>query len=103
MNDDELTQLQDWYASHTNGEWEHGYGIVIESLDNPGWHVKIELNDTNLESKPFRTINVKHSKIDWYGCKLDKSEFHGYASQQHLTTLLRIFNDWAHKYPSSNN
>jgi hypothetical protein len=38
---DEFSELQDWYAAHCNGEWEHQHGVVIESLDNPGWWVKI--------------------------------------------------------------
>jgi hypothetical protein len=28
--------LEAWYASRCDGEWEHGYGISIETLDNPG-------------------------------------------------------------------
>lgn len=28
-----FTQLQTWYVSHCNGEWEHTYGVKIDSLD----------------------------------------------------------------------
>src|SRR3954469_18783567 len=48
---DVLDQLQRWYAQHCNGEWEHSYGISIQTLDNPGWRVKIDLHQTDLESK----------------------------------------------------
>lgn len=40
---DPLKGLQDWYCSQCNGDWEHGYGVSIETLDNPGWSLKIEL------------------------------------------------------------
>jgi hypothetical protein len=37
----ELRQIQDWYKSQCNGEWEHSCGLSIETLDNPGWRVQI--------------------------------------------------------------
>jgi hypothetical protein len=46
-----LKWLQAWYSSQCNGDWEHGNGIRIASIDNPGWHVAINLNETELESK----------------------------------------------------
>ncbi|UCH44768.1 MAG: hypothetical protein JSV11_10785 [Nitrospiraceae bacterium] len=36
-------RLNRWYINQCNGDWEHQYGIVIETLDNPGWRVKIDL------------------------------------------------------------
>ncbi len=39
-----------------DGEWEHDYGIKIETLDNPGWLVSIDLLGTDLEDKSFPTI-----------------------------------------------
>jgi len=38
--------LQKWYADHCDGDWEHEYGIVIETLDNPGWSIVIDLKNT---------------------------------------------------------
>ena len=36
---DELSWLQQWYSAHCDGEWEHGFGVTIATLDNPGWSV----------------------------------------------------------------
>jgi len=33
----ELKWLQQWYSEHCDGAWEHGFGITIETIDNPGW------------------------------------------------------------------
>ena len=30
-----LTWLQAWYMSNCNGDWEHGYGVSVRTLDNP--------------------------------------------------------------------
>ncbi|MGP3934424.1 Imm53 family immunity protein [Nonomuraea sp. KM88] len=48
MITDALVFLQSWYASCSNDGWEHGYGITIDTLDNPGWRLKIDLVDTPL-------------------------------------------------------
>lgn len=45
---DVFTWLQDWYIQNCDGDWEHCYGIKIETLDNPGWCIDIDLIGTNL-------------------------------------------------------
>ena len=32
-----LSALENWYAGQCNGVWEHGCGVRIDTLDNPGW------------------------------------------------------------------
>jgi hypothetical protein len=54
MHDDAPLELvQRWYAAHCDGEWEHQYGIKIETLDNPGWRVTIDLTNTELQEFPL--------------------------------------------------
>jgi hypothetical protein len=36
IGEDLLEWLMRWYAAHCDGEWEHTYGVVIDTLDNPG-------------------------------------------------------------------
>ena len=38
-----LQWLQQWYYAHCDDTWEHQHGITIQSLDNPGWLVKVDL------------------------------------------------------------
>ncbi len=35
-----LSRLQRWYSAQCDGDWEHGLGVRIETLDNPGWMVQ---------------------------------------------------------------
>lgn len=51
-----LHAVQNWYLAHANGDWEHDHGILIESLDNPGWRVTINLTGTELEHSPFQEL-----------------------------------------------
>jgi hypothetical protein len=39
--------------SMCDGEWEHYYGVKIDTLDNPGWIVQIDIMDTGLEKNHF--------------------------------------------------
>lgn len=50
MDNNVIKWLQDWYFENCNGDWEHTYGITIETLDNPGWQLKICLEDTKYEN-----------------------------------------------------
>lgn len=38
-----IDRLEDWYQSNCDGDWEHGFGVTIESLDNPGWSLTADL------------------------------------------------------------
>ncbi len=33
---DLLTWVQRWYLDQCDGEWEHEWGVKIDTLDNPG-------------------------------------------------------------------
>lgn len=41
-----LKRFQRWYEVHCDGDWEHEEGVLIATLDNPGWQVRISLRDT---------------------------------------------------------
>jgi hypothetical protein len=56
MSRDILSDLSRWYAHHCDGEWEHHHDIAIETTDNPGWWVKIDLAGTELEGRAFPAI-----------------------------------------------
>ncbi|MEU0170014.1 Imm53 family immunity protein [Streptomyces sp. NPDC093516] len=44
-----MRYIQSWYASNCDGEWEHEFGIRMATTDNPGWHIQIDVSETNLE------------------------------------------------------
>lgn len=92
---DELRELQDWYLSHCDGNWEHKYGISIESLDNPGWTVDIGLANTELEGVPFADITDLAPEHEWLRCWSDGTSWHGAGGPLMLAPLLRRFLEWA--------
>jgi hypothetical protein len=43
---DLLGALGAWYAEQCDGDWEHEFGVKIETLDNPGWLIQVDLPGT---------------------------------------------------------
>lgn len=92
-----LTDIHNWYAAQCDGDWEHSYGIVIETLDNPGWWVKIDLRDTVLEAMPFADYSVGNGDEDasWIHCQRDEKQWQGMGDPTRLEEILKRFLDWA--------
>jgi hypothetical protein len=57
-----------WYSAHCDGEWEHGFGVTIATLDNPGWSVTIDVEGTQLASTPFESVKTAVSDTSWVRC-----------------------------------
>ena len=93
---DTLQQLQTWYHSQCDGKWEHGRGLTIGTLDNPGWSVEIDLTDTELADRPFADViqNLEHD-TDWIHCRVRDRKFEGHGGPYKLDEILQIFLAWA--------
>lgn len=99
---DELTELQTWFASHCDGDWEHQEGIEIGTLDNPGWRVIINVAETELEGQPFETVEEDYDhESGWLRCWLKDGKFQAAGGPLKLARMLRIFLDWAARHSSS--
>ena len=68
ITDSDFQWLFGWFYAQCDGDWEHGKGIQIGTLSNPGWFIKINIEETVLESKPFHKIFVERSESDWVYC-----------------------------------
>lgn len=101
--DTELHRIQMWYRSQCNDDWEHGQGIEIGTLDNPGWSLLVDLDGTGLVGKAFERVRYRvgdqsePSDEDWYVCEVEGQKFKGFGGPGHLGTLLQVFLDWAER------
>jgi hypothetical protein len=77
-----------------DGDWEHGNGIRIATLDNPGWCLRINLADTELVNKPFQDVELDRSDDDWIRCFKENEKFEGAGGLFNLSQILQIFRDW---------
>lgn len=93
-----IKRLGNWYASMCNDDWEHTYGVSIGNIDNPGWFLKVELQDTYLYEEYFAEIIIqREDEDDWVNCKVVEGMFQGFGGPINLEELLCIFLDWAEK------
>lgn len=91
MMEDLLTHLERWYARHCDGSWEHQYGIRIETLDNPGWRLEIDLHGTSLLLHGYDELTVERTSTDWLRCRVRDGKFEGFGGQSNLKELLQAF------------
>ena len=89
-----LAWLQMWFKQQSNGDWEHRYGVSIETLDNPGWSVKIDLAETSLSSKGFSKLWENHGENNWIMCRVENKKFEGAGDAEKLLSILTIFKKW---------
>ena len=105
-----LDDLQVWYASQCDGDWEHSYGIRIETLDSadpklgrgapPGWFVTVELDDTELEDRPFAELKDNYDEeTAWMRCWRDGTSFKGACGPLRLGDVIEAFLVWAAASP----
>jgi hypothetical protein len=101
-----IERIAGWYIRQCDGEWEHHQGISIQSCDNPGWWVKIELKGTALESIAFnRTAeNVDAQGFQqgprWLHCKVADGVWDGAGDETRLEQILELFLKWAESHNS---
>ncbi|MBL0319088.1 MAG: hypothetical protein IPP74_07345 [Alphaproteobacteria bacterium] len=89
--DKNINWLMSWYASHCNGNWEHMYGVTINTIDNPGWRVRIDLAETKLENLSIDRQTYETSETDWYTFIIKDKKFDAAGDPSKLEILIESF------------
>lgn len=92
---DVLGELQAWFLAHCNGDWEHSHGVSIATLDNPGWSIEINLEQTELATHSFPRTEEHRTDDDWIVCWQEDTTFRSACGPLNLTETLTIFLNWA--------
>ncbi|HET8901644.1 MAG TPA: immunity 53 family protein [Holophagaceae bacterium] len=72
---DTFERLQQWYLSECNGDWEHAFGVKIDTLDNPGWIVRVDLTETKWENLVVSRVIDRRSETDWIQFEANDKQF----------------------------
>ena len=91
---DALTWLQGWYTTQCDGEWEHEYGVSIETLDNPGWFLKVDLQATAMNDLTFSELEVHRSNHDWLIARVVDKRFEVACGPLNLSEAIHHFRLW---------
>ena len=92
---DILNWIEKWYQSNCDTDWEHVYGIKINTLDNPGWMISIDLAETPLTGKIMETVDIDNGDKDWIVCRVNNDIYEGFGDPLKLGEILKIFKKWA--------
>ncbi|MDX1969848.1 MAG: Imm53 family immunity protein [Planctomycetaceae bacterium] len=92
-----FTNLMAWYQAQCNGSWEHHYGIKLQSLDNPGWQLTVDLIHTDLQGRRMADIAEGcgpdgHPRSPrWICCLVRENQFRGVCDPTQVERLLQAF------------
>jgi hypothetical protein len=88
---DSLQRLQSWFASQCDGEWEHSFGVQIDTLDNPGWSVTIDLADTPWADLSMPSLDAERTPTDWVHVKVSAGKFSAAGGPYNLSEIVDHF------------
>ncbi len=86
-----LSKLEQWYASQCNGDWEHAFGVRIDTLDNPAWSVAIDLRDTRKQFCVLERQKLGRAENDWIQYWVEKEQFPVTCGPLNLSEATEIF------------
>ncbi len=89
-----LSLLEEWYAARCDGDWEHSWGVKVDTLDNPGWTISIDLNGTKAESKSLERLKIVRDERNWIHYWIEKKVFEIRCGPLNLTEAVQIFVSW---------
>ena len=84
-----FVRLQSWYIAQCDGEWEHEFGVKIDTLDNPGWMMQVDLKRTGEEGRGFEEVEIERSESDWLHCRVASNKFEGFGGPSNLEEMSR--------------
>lgn len=89
-----LKRIQNWYKLNCNGDWEHNYGMKISNLDNPGWNIEFDLQDTALENLDYKNVHQNpNNEFDWYFISSSENTLEASCGIDNLEQTIKIFLD----------
>jgi hypothetical protein len=93
-SDRPLRWLQDWYADHCNGDWEHSFGVALDTLDNPGWSLVIDLAETELAGRTLTPLRIDRTETDWIWASIEDGRFCVRCGPGNLVEAIGLFRRW---------
>jgi hypothetical protein len=94
-----LARLTNWYSKQCNGDWEHSFGFTIDTLDNPGVSLTVDLRETYLESATFEEKKDQYESTDrWMICRRSGEKFEARGAACRLEDMIEEFLRWAEQH-----
>jgi hypothetical protein len=92
---DTVSRLCVWYELQCADDWHEDHGIRIDTLDNPGWSLKIDLKGTSLYDRDFQEIRIERTDHDWITARKNGDTFESFGGPKALDEMIQVFLIWA--------
>ena len=92
---DILSKLCAWYKQQYVPETHEDVGIEIGTLDNPGWSLKVDLEETELKDRVFNDVKIDRTDDDWLVARRNGIKFEAFGGVNNLAEMIEVFLDWA--------
>jgi len=86
--------IEKWYRNRCNGDWEHQWGVTIETLDNPGWRIQIDLRETKAQGRTSQWVEINRSADDWLRYRAVADKFEAACGPLNLSEAFQVFTSW---------
>jgi hypothetical protein len=96
----DFTDLIEWYERHCNDDWEHQYGVKLDTLDNPGWMLTVDLIHTDLQGRTMPELREGIGQTDapasprWIHCSVRDNQFRGACDPSQVARLFHVFHQF---------
>jgi hypothetical protein len=97
MEESDLVWLLHWFHQQCDGDWEHGNGVRISTIESPGWSLKVSISETVCENENFQEVIIDRTETDWVYCCLRHETFEGACGLHNLPEVLKIFREWVER------
>ncbi len=93
----DFADLIEWYRRQCDDSWEHRHGIRLETLDNPGWLLSVDLTGTDLEGRQMEPLReglsaAGHPALpQWIHCSVQDNTFRGACDPSQVARLFGVF------------
>ena len=88
-----LSWLNEWYVSQSHIPTLNKTLIKINTLENPGWNLKIDLKSIGLKLSDSIVHQMDRTKEDWYHCFIKDGIFYAPCGPFNLGEVIGIFRE----------
>lgn len=89
-----ISRLCEWYERQCADGWHEDHGVKIDTLDNPGWSMKIDLEGTPAMGKSFADLRIERSDRDWIAARKSGEVFEAFGGTANLEEIIEVFLNW---------
>lgn len=96
-----LTELGRWLAVQAPAYQATAGRVHIDTLDNPGWSLEVELDGSDLAGRLLPMVEFNRTETDWCHCFTRDGKFMAFGGPGNLSEIIGRFIAWTQERPEA--